>query len=723
MRPFARPIAALFVLFLSACTGHPPVSATPPVAPVKSVYNDYFGNRIDDPYRYFEDLNSPEVQSWIKGQAEFARESLDALPEREQLLARIQRLDAGAPYRLHIVRRWPNGDLHYLKTMANENLEKLYFKDAKTGKERLLVDPEKLSKPGRHVALEFCKPSPDGKYVAYGLAASGSEQTVLHVLDAATGKDLPETIDRMEADYTDPSWLADSSGFVYSRRRELPADAPATEVYKQTRAYLHHLGSDPKNDRLLFAKGVAGSPALSETDFPSIVLTSGSQFAIGKIKHGDANELTLYSAPVDSLEKSPIPWKKICDVADEVNNFAVHGGEIDLITASKAPRFKIVRTNLYKPEFSKATLIVPAGSAVVESVSAARDAMYVGVLDGGLNKVLRIAFTAGAKPEKIELPKGEESAYALAANPEIDGVLIGTSSWTHGGTLFSYDPGTGKLTNTRLQPPGKFDHPVGYESAQVMVTSHDGVKVPLSIIYKSGITLDGSHPTLVNGYGAYGMVMSPHFSPINLAWLERGGVLAYAHVRGGGEYGKEWHLAGQKETKPNTWKDFIACCEYLVQKGYTSPGKLAGQGGSAGGILIGRAITERPDLFAAAIINVGCTDTLRMETTTNGVPNIPEFGTVSTQEGFNGLLAMSAYAHVIKGVKYPAILLTHGINDPRVEPWMSAKMTARLQASTTSGKPVLFRVDYDAGHGIGSTKRQRQEQTADQWAFILSQMR
>ncbi len=719
---FAAGLATVSLL-LSACGSNTaPRSAAPPVAPERAVTDEFFGTPVTDPYRYFEDLNSPEVQSWIKGQAEFARGNLDALPLRKELLERIVQLDAGAPFRLHIVRRWPNGDLHYLKTMAKENLEKLYFKDAKTREERLLVDPEKLSEPGKHVALEFCKPSPDGKYVAYGLAASGSEQTVLHILDSATGKDLAETIDRMEADYTDPTWLADSSGFVYSRRRELPADAPATEVYKQTRAYLHRLGADPKNDRLLFAKGVAGSPELAEADFPSIVLTSGSRFAIGKIKHGDANELTLYSAPVDSLEKSPIPWKKICDVADEVNGFAVHGDEIYLVAAAGAPRFKVVKTGLEQPDFSKAAVVISAGAAVVESVSVARDAIYVGVLDGGLNRVVRVAFTAGAVPQNIELPKGEESGYALAANPEMDGVLIGTSSWTHGGKLFSYDPKTGTLTDTKLQPPGKFDHPVGYESAQVMVTSHDGVKVPLSIIYKSGIVLDGSHPTLVNGYGAYGMVMSPHFSPINIAWLERGGVLAYAHVRGGGEFGKEWHLAGQKETKPNTWKDFIACCEYLVEKGYTSPGNLAGQGGSAGGILIGRAVTERPDLFAAAIINVGCTDTIRMETTTNGVPNIPEFGTVSTKEGFDGLLAMSAYAHVMKGTKYPAILLTHGINDPRVEPWMSAKMTARLQASSTSGKPILFRVDYDAGHGIGSTKRQRQEQTADQWAFILSQM-
>jgi prolyl oligopeptidase len=248
------------------------------------------------------------------------------------------------------------------------------------------------------------------------------------------------------------------------------------------------------------------------------------------------------------------------------------------------------------------------------------------------------------------------------------------------------------------------------------------VKVPLSIIRRSDLKLDGNNPTLVIGYGAYGMTSSVGYRASNLAWLDRGGVIAFAHVRGGGAYGKEWHLAGQKATKPNTWKDFIACCEYLVNKGYTSPAKLAGEGGSAGGILIGRAITERPDLFGAAVVNVGCTDMLRSETTTNGVPNIQEFGSVATKEGFDALLAMSAYHHIKDDVKYPAVLLTHGVNDPRVEPWMTAKMTAHLQAATTSGKPVLFRVDYQAGHGIGSTKTQHQEETADTFAFLLWQL-
>jgi len=695
----------------------------PPVAPVRPVTDVYHGVKVVDPYRYMERLDDPEVQAWIKGQAEYAQQYLRAIPGRDRLYQRIRELDAGAPYQLHVVRRWANGDLHYLKRLAGENLDKLYVRDGKTGAERLLVDPERFASGSKHAALNFTSASDDGRYVAYGIAAAGSEQTTLHVIEVASGNDLPDTIDRMEAEYTPPYWLPDGSGFVYSRRPQLPADAPATEVYKRSRALLHKLGTDPDKDPTIFSMDSSSDVPMADTDFPSVVIFRGSRYVIGKIKHGDQNELTVYAAPLASLTKGPIEWRRVCDVTDEVSDFAVRGDDIYLLTASKAPRYRVVRVSLGAPDFAAAPTVVPATSAVIQSLGVARDALYVELLDGGVNRLGRLAFDADAKVERINAPDGATSVFPSLIDTDIDGILAGTASWTRGGKLYAFDPKTRAFTDTGLHPRGKFDDVEGYESHEVMVTSHDGVKVPLSIIHKKGLTLDGSHPTLVSGYGAYGMIGSVHFNPIDLAWLERGGVIAHAHVRGGGEFGKEWHLAGQKATKHNTWKDFIACCEYLVKQRYTSPAKLAGAGGSAGGILIGRAVTERPDLFAAAAFHVGCLDMLRMETTTNGVPNIPEFGSVATKEGFDALLAMSAYNHVVEGTKYPAVLLLHGINDPRVEPWMSAKMTARLQAATSSGRPVLFRVDYDAGHGIGSTREQRQRQTADEWAFMLSAMR
>jgi prolyl oligopeptidase len=301
------------------------------------------------------------------------------------------------------------------------------------------------------------------------------------------------------------------------------------------------------------------------------------------------------------------------------------------------------------------------------------------------------------------------------------GILIYTNNWTKGSLIYEYDPGSKTFTDTGLLPKGTFDDVPGYVSREVKVESHDGVMVPLSILHKEDLSMGGNNPTLLVGYGSYGSSRGVSFSPTRLAWLEKGGVLAIAHVRGGGEYGKEWHLAGRMLNKPNTWKDFIACAEYLIREGYTSKERIAGQGGSAGGILIGRSITERPDLFAAAVINVGMLDAIRAETTTNGVPNIMEFGTVTEEDGFRGLHEMSTYHHVEDGTAYPAVLLTHGINDPRVDPWMSGKMTARLQAASSSGEPVLFRVDYDAGHGIGSSRDQYLQQLADTWAFLLWQ--
>jgi prolyl oligopeptidase len=699
------------------------VADGPPVAPVKPVTDDYHGTKITDPYRYMEDFKSADVQKWVKGQAEYADKTLAAVPGRDALLKRIGELDAGAPYRIYGFTRRPNGDLFYFKQLAAENVAKFYFRDGKSQKERVLIDPDRFPKadPKDHFDLSFARVSPYGTKVLYGFAASGSEQTTLKVFDVAAGKDLPDAIDRMEAEYAPPYWLPDSSGFTYSRKRKPAKDAPPTDGYKLTQAFLHTLGADPEKDAMVFAEGATGSPKMAEMDFPAVLLPVGSDWAIGQVKHGDETDITVYATPRDQLGSKGVTWTKVCDRADQVTEFAVKGDDIFLLTAKDAPRFKVVRTSLAKPDFGKATVVIPASKMVVNGFTVAKDALYVGVSDGVPNTILRVPHDTG-KAEVVDLPAGEPSAFLSVVRPDVPGAWLSTSSWSREGRLLAFDPAAKTLTDTKLLPAGKFDAPDWLTSTEGLVPSHDGVKVPLSIIHRKDIKLDGSHPTLMSGYGAYGFGTPMYFDPVSLAWLERGGVLATAHVRGGGVYGKEWHHAGRRATKANTWKDFIACGEYLVKEKYTSPGKLAGEGGSAGGILIGRAITERPDLFAAAHISVGCTDMLRFETTMNGPPNIPEYGSTTKKEEFPHLLAMSSYHQVKDGTKYPAVLLTHGINDPRVEPWESAKMTARLQAATAGGKPVLFRVDYNAGHGIGSTKAQRHAEQADVWAFLLWQM-
>ena len=308
----------------------------------------------------------------------------------------------------------------------------------------------------------------------------------------------------------------------------------------------------------------------------------------------------------------------------------------------------------------------------------------------------------------------------MATRHELDGAVVALAGWTRARQIYAVNR-AGKVTNTGLQPLGAFDAPEGFVTTEVKVKSHDGAMVPLSITHRADVKLDGSNATLLYGYGAYGITEEPRYNATRLAWLERGGVYAVANVRGSSVYGYDWYKAGYKATKPNTWKDFIACAEYLIEQKYTTSERLGILGGSAGGILVGRAMTERPDLFAAVVPAVGALDMVRMETTANGIPNIPEFGTVTKEDEFRALLAMSSYHHVKEGVAYPAVMLLHGVNDTRVDYWHSSKMAARLLAATTSGKPVLLNLDYDAGHGVGSTKVQRQRETADYYAFLLWQ--
>jgi prolyl oligopeptidase len=539
---------------------------------------------------------------------------------------------------------------------------------------------------------------------------------VIHVLETATGKEVDKPIDR--AQYGGISWRPDGKSFFYNRLQKMEPGMPETERYQKSRVYLHVIGADADREPPVFGCDVSPRVNLDPADDPFINTAPGSPFAMGTIEHGTRQELTLYAAPLAAVGKPNTPWKKICDVGDDVTDFTVKGKEMFLLTHKDAARFKIIATSLARPDLASARTVVPAGDAVITGLASAKDALYVQLRDGGLGRLLRV--TPHGTVDPVRLPF-DGSVALMGVDSRLAGAWLDMGTWTKAGQIYAYDPRTEKITNTGLQPLGQFDAPKDLESVEVKARSYDGAMIPLSIVYKRGIKLDGSNPTLLWGYGAYGISQDPVFGPALLAWYEKGGVFAVAHIRGGGEYGEDWYKGGYKQTKPNTWKDFIACAEYLVEHQYTSPPRLAGTGGSAGGILIGRAITERPDLFGAAIIQVGCLDMLRIETTPNGVPNIPEFGSVKTEDGFKGLYEMSSYAHVQDGTKYPAVMLTTGINDPRVEPWQSAKMAARLQAATTGGKPIFLRVDYEAGHGIGTTKKQNEEQRADVWAFLLWQ--
>jgi len=400
-------------------------------------------------------------------------------------------------------------------------------------------------------------------------------------------------------------------------------------------------------------------------------------------------------------------------------NFDVHGSDVYLLTHKYAPLFRVLWIRADAPDLARAEVVVPESHAVVMSIGTAQDALYVQERESGLGQVRRVPYgsTGGTR---IALPN-DGAIWVIATDRRKPGVVFPLESWIRPPLWYRYDPGDKRVHDTGLLPPAPLDVRT-FESAEVDVPSHDGVLVPLSIMYRKGLARNGSNPTLLDGYGAYGFSYDPYFDPLRLAWLERGGVFAVAHVRGGGENGEAWHESGKIATKPNTWKDFIAGAEYLVKNGYTSSDRLAGTGTSAGGIMIGRAITERPDLFRAAVPRVGVLNALRTEHEPGGPANIPEFGTTTTEEGFRALREMDAVEHVRPGTRYPAVLLTAGLNDSRVEAWQPAKMTAVLRERTASAYPVLLRVASDAGHGMGLTKAQEVEEAADTYAFLLWQL-
>ena len=688
-----------------------------PKTPAREVTDEYFGVKVVDPYRWLEGTSDAEVFAWMKAQNDFTRAVLARVPGREELLTRIKALDNAGTV-VSGLQVW-GGHYFYYKTEPGSDNRKLYTRDTLSSPERLLVDPEKMTTAdGKHYSIDYFQPSIDGKYVAYGVSPGGSEDSVLHVLEGATGKVLTDSIDR--AEFASPSWLPDGKAFFYTRAQKLGLDAPPTAKYQKLKVYRHTLGADPDNEPLAFGYNVNPNVKVDENDFTVLAYSPGApKYLLGLVIHGVKRELDIYTIPFDANPGANTAWKKIADESDAVTGLDVHADQIYLLSHNDASRFKVLSTSLSSPDLPHAAVAVPAGEVVVTNITAAGDALYVQDLDGGIGRLRRLPYSSGGI-QSVKLPF-DGAIQVLFTNPTEPGAWLELTSWTKSPLWYSRDTKTGNLTDTALVPSSPVDFSQ-IESEEVKAKSADGTMVPLSIIHKRGLALDGSHPTWLEGYGAYGITLDPTFRPTWLAFLERGGVFAVAHVRGGGEYGEDWHLAGQKLTKQHTIDDFLAGAQYLIEHKYTSPAHLAGEGTSAGGITIGGAITQHPELFGAALVRVGDSDALRSELMASGPANIPEFGTVKEADGFKALYAMDAYQHVKANTQYPAVLLTTGVNDPRVAPWQAAKMAARLQASTSSGKPVLLRVDYDAGHGLGSTKSQRDAELADELAFLFWQL-
>jgi prolyl oligopeptidase len=691
----------------------------PPVAEVIPVTDDLFGTKVVDPYRYFENLDDPRVKAWFKGQGDYSRAILDGLSGRAAMRAEMEKYVNGAPAVVSGIYRLPGDLLFYQRLAAGENLGKLYMRQGMTGAETLLVDSNKLIGPhGEPPAINFYKPSPDGRYLAYGVSVGGSEMATLRVVDTRTGKDLPETIDRER--FGGVTWRPDNESFFYNRLQETNANSSPLEYEEKSKVYLHVIGTPVAQDQPVLGFGLSAKVPLLPTDLPFVDVPPGSKYMLAQIEHGVEVDATFYAVPIADATGPQTPWVKICDASAGVTDASIHGDDIYLLTHNDAPRYKLIRTSIAQPDLAHAETIIPQQSGVLRSVHPAADAMYVQELDGAVDHILRVTYSGEIK----QLTMPFEGGHSVESwDRRVPGVLLALNAWTKGSRVAAYDPATDQVTPTDLQPAGPYDNLDDITSTELMVPSYDGVEIPLSIISKKGIPLDGSNPTAVFAYGGYGITYDSGFSPTNLAWIEHGGIYAVAHVRGGGEFGEPWHLAAQKLTKPNVWRDLIACCKYLIAKKFTSPSHLAITGGSNGGITIGRAVTERPDLFAAAFVRAGCMNALRLEFSPNGPPNVPEFGSVATQEGFEDLYATDAYQHVKDGVRYPAILEYTGANDPRVSPWSPGKMTARLQAAAPAGaRPILLTVDYQGGHGVGMSKNQRIDMNADMFSFFLWQM-
>ncbi|MBI1361809.1 MAG: prolyl oligopeptidase family serine peptidase [Alphaproteobacteria bacterium] len=703
--------------FLAVSSGALAMAATPrlafaqtavppaPVARVEVVKDTYFGETLSDPYRWMENYKDPDWLPFLKGQNAHTRAVLDAIPNRSKLLKRIQQLSGDTVLTGRVQNA--GGKLFYQQRTAGSDNFRLFVKSA--GKTRVLVDPTKLGGKTGHVSLDWWKASPDGSHVVYGLSKDGSEDSVLHVLVTASGKDLPDSIPNTESG--NPQWLDDGSGFFYN---QLTSPPESTERYLNSQARYHKLGTDPSSDPVVMKRGLVANIVYEKIQMPMVATFAGATHAA--LFLSDVRpESRIYIAPVADIIAGNPKWVQVATFEDEITDFAIDGGDIYMLANHGAPRGRILKASISAPTQSRQ--IVPQGPAVIEGFARAKDGFYLTVMDGGIYRLKRM--TREGSVTEFALPF-DGTIGAIYANPDEDGALVSYGGWLKPTGVWKIDT-DGDFTDTRLTPMPKISV-AAYETKRAFAIARDGTKIPYSLIYKKGLKLDGSTPAWISAYGSYGIsAYTPSFAGKTLALIDAGFIVGYANVRGGGEYGREWHKAGQLMNKANTWRDLIDVCEDLCAKKYTSPSKLAIGGRSAGGITVGRALTERPDLFAAVIDGVGWSDPLRYVAEPNGYGEEPEWGAINVKSGYQALKLIDSYQAVKDGVAYPAVLLTTGVTDPRVGPFHVGKMTARLQAATSSDKPILLRVDFDAGHGIGSTRAQQDNEAADTYAFLLWQ--
>jgi prolyl oligopeptidase len=684
------------------------------VAPIHASQMEYFGTVVRDPYHWMERSDDPDLVAWIAAQNERTRGALNRAPLHEDFLRRVQAL-SGATIEIKNITP-AGGRLFFLKRASDGDDFALCVRDGIQGKERVLVDPVPLTTHGVHSSIDFIMPSPDGKLVAYALSPGGSEESVLHLVDAASGQPLSEAIDRA---VTEPMWRADNRSFFYSRLQQLAPDAPPTAKFEKVTTFLHVVGTNPRHDVAVVGFGTGTPVPVAPNDFVDLFAFPAADKLVVRVTRAGQHWSELYVLPPQHLSKKDAPWRKVADPADQVELLDAHGDDLYLLSHRDPRRSTLVRVNMAHYDAAHAVVVLDPGELVLQGARVASDALYVRANDAGRARLFRVPY-AQPKPLAVALPF-DGAINMLATDPFGPGVIFKLQSWMKAPAIYAYAPDA-TVSNTHLLPPSAIDV-TNFESEEVTVAGSDGVSIPLSIVHLRGLKLDSSAPTWLSVYGSYGISSEPRFEPRRIAWLEHRGLYAVCHARGGGERGEGWHRAGMKQNKQHTIDDAIACARYLNEHRYTAPAHLAIEGASAGGLAAGGALTQRPELFGASVLRVAILDLLAFERSAGGNANTGEFGSSKVREEFPSLLAVSPYHRVRNGVRYPAVLLAASVNDRRVPLAQATKMAARLQAATSSGKPILLRIEEDAGHGlVGDTRAQIDAELADIYSFLWWQL-
>ena len=678
-----------------------------PESPRKPVTDEYHGIKVDDPYRWLEDVKDPAVREWVDAQNKLVRETLDAVPQRPGFYEKLKKIygEASPEYdflqvrlgQVFAVKKQPPLQQPLLVTLSSVD-------DLAT--ERVLLDPNQLDPTGG-TAIDFYVPSLDGKLAAVSLSKGGSERGDMYIYDVETCQPLKDVIERVQVPTGGGSfaWTENNDGLYYTRYPR-PGERPDEDLDFYQQIYFHKIGSPESEDMYIIGRDF---PKIAECEMET---TEDGRYLLLLVKNGDGGEVAHY------IRDPQNNWTQVTHFEDEAREAKLGPeGHLYLLSHQDAPLGKILRVPLDKPSLNAAQLAVPEGSLTIQLFEPTDNYIYVVELDGGPSR-LRVLDHQGKQVNDV--PIEPVSGIWGIAREKGDVVLFLGSSFLTPDNWSRYDPAKNEVTHTALLTTS----PADFSDCEVLrefATSRDGTRVPINIIRRKGTKLDGTNPVLLYGYGGYGISLSPFFWPRFRVWLDMGGVFVIANLRGGGEYGEAWHKAGNLTKKQNVFDDFIACAEHLIKTKYTTSQRLCIEGGSNGGLLMGAMLTQRPDLFHAVVSHVGVYDMLRVELDPNGAFNVTEFGTITNPQHFEALYDYSPYHRVNKGTSYPAILLTSGENDGRVLAYHSRKMAASLQSSSTSGKPILLRTNT-SGHGIGTPLDEKVAIDADVFAFLASQL-